>query len=463
MSLLELLVAAAVTVIVVGAALPLLAQIQSASVRGMPQARRVLTRDDVRAELLRASDTAAKVAYFDMQATVQDIRSQLGAGSGGSGHTPPEGYCLVILGDRSTWPPGFDPRDRSTWSQVDWWDGINRDDPSTWYWDCGPKRGEKGATEPTDDSSRELPTRPIDVQLAPTMKFGSGVRVGERLSIVGPLAVTPEDRGIAPGQAGTAVSFLRTDPQFASFRLGGKFQGNGGVIQLVARDRVDVEQIEAVVAGDIFVVNGRTTAGEYATALAAVTEPFHQIAVPSPTDGSGNVLFKYFEAPIEEPGSRLAFGLRNSDLTDEGVDIGDDGAVALLDRSAPVVTYYTAAVDSGYALRRVVGDPATAEQTEELAGAVASPLEADLTWATTGNADATGAEASIRPPSPEDLLAVTVRVPILATEANGETREPLEATLNLTGVASRAAVTLHYRYLGETPSGGTGAPAGGEK
>lgn len=463
MSLLELLVAAAVTVIVIGAALPLLAQIQSASLRGMPQARRVLTRDDVRAELLRASDTAAKVAYFDLQATVQGIRSHLGAGADGDSQLPPQGYCLVVLGDRGTWPPGFDPRDRSTWSQFDWWEGLDRDDPSTWYWNCGAKSNAKGETERSGDASRGLPTAPIDVQLAPTMKFGSGVRVGERLSIVGPLSVTAENQAVAPGQAGSAVTFLRTDPQFTSFRLGGKFQGNSGVIQLVARDRVDVEQIEAVVAGDIFVVNGRTTAGEYATALAAVTEPFHQIAVPSPTDGSGTVLFNYYEAPTAEPGSTFAFGLRNSDLTDEGVDIGDDAAVALLDRSAPVVTYYTAAGKNGYVLHRAVGDPASPAQIEEIAGTVASPLEAHLTWATPGDADPTGAKASIRPPQPEELVAVTVKVAVLATEESEATHEPLEATVNLAGVVSRNAVTLNYRYLGETPRGGTGEPGGGGK
>jgi hypothetical protein len=463
LSLVELLVAAAITVIVVGAALPLLARIQSASLRGMPQARRVLTRDDVRAELLRASDTAAKVAYFDLQATVRSIRSSIGAGGGGGAVlTPPAGYCLVIASDRTTWPPGFDPRDRRTWSQVDWWEGLDRNDPSTWYWNCGARDGLDRAAGPTDGTGFRLPTVPLDVQLAPTVKFGSGVRVGERMSIVGPLAVVPEDRGIAADQAGSAVTVLRTDPQFASFRLGGRFQGNGGVVQLVARDRIDLEQIEALTAGDILVVNGRTPAGEYATALAAITAPFHQIAVPSPADERGEVLFKYFEAPVREPGARLPFGLRNSDLTDEGVDIGDDASVALLDRAAPVVTYYTARTEDRYVLRRVVGDPATSDAAEEIAGTVGSALEADLTWAVTPDTDSTGETAAVRPPQPEDLLAVTVRVPLLATESDGEAREPIEATLNLSGVARRGAVTLHYRYLGETPVG-PGGGSGGDK
>jgi hypothetical protein len=74
---------------------------------------------------------------WDEPVTVHYAQAVLG--EGGSG--PPPGYCLVRQGDPSTYPPGFDPRDRETWRTVDWWEGVDPSDPSTWYWNCGRGAG----------------------------------------------------------------------------------------------------------------------------------------------------------------------------------------------------------------------------------------------------------------------------------------------------------------------------------
>jgi len=281
---------------------------------------------------------------------------------------------------------------------------------------------------------------PVDVGLQPTVRFGSGVKVGHGLVIVGPLAITPESTPVVAGQVGDAVTFLFTEPSFLSFTLGATFQGKSGVVRLVARDSIDVNQITDLAVGDILVINGRTTAGEYATALASLTGSFQQVALPSVADSNRNVVFKYFEAPIDLPLATYAFGLRNSDLTSAGVDIVDDASVALLDRAAPVVTYYTSPDGNLFTLHRLVGDPARPAEDEPVVEAAAAPLTAIVEWAGS-------------PGVPEAMIGITLSVPLAAPETGNRTAGPVESHLNLSGAIGRAPVTLHYRYLGETTSG----------
>lgn len=473
-SLPELLITTVIVAVVLGAALPLLAKIQFASLRGMPQARRVLTRDEVRAEFLRAADTAAKVAYFDFQATVGSVRTSIGGGL-----EVPAGYCLLELRDPTTWPAGFDPRSPDTWREIAWWAGMNMSDPNTWYYSCGQgsgghtgllgapvaagTEGEQqragGSGGGTGGSSilSDFPTTPLDLELERQIRFGTGVRVGDRLSIVGPLALTTEENAIADGQRGDAVTILRTDPHFAPFTLGHTFQGGSGVIRLTARDEVDVDEILSLRAGDVLVVNGKTASGVHATALASITASFRQVAVPSPAGPDGQVIVRHFEAPIAQPNQTLAFGLRNSEFADVGIDIDDDAAVALLDREAPVVTYYTVE-DEGrtYALVRAVGDPARPDEVEQIATAVSAPFDAEIVYA----APPASPGSTPPPPEPEDMREVRLIVAMSAPELPSAANEPMETVLNLTAPGSSGPVTLTYRYLGE--SGGSGAGGGGK-
>jgi hypothetical protein len=107
------------------------------------------------------------------------------------------------------------------------------------------------------------------------------------------------------------------------------------------------------------------------------------------------------------------------------------------------VTYYTSADGNLYALHRLVGDPASPTEDEAAASSASAPLTATIDWA-----------SSTR--TPEDVIGLTLAVPLAAPESGNAPAGPIEAHLNLTGAIGRAPVSLHYRYLGETTSGGGG-------
>jgi hypothetical protein len=74
----------------------------------------------------------------DSRASIYYAIQTDGTGTGQPGDTdgPGEGFCLVVADDPSTWPPGFDPHDSTSWSQVKWWSRFDKSDPSTWYYEC---------------------------------------------------------------------------------------------------------------------------------------------------------------------------------------------------------------------------------------------------------------------------------------------------------------------------------------
>lgn len=451
-SLLELIVATAAASIIIGASVLLVAQMYSASASGLPAARRAATRDDIRAEFDRAADTGAKIAYHDLQQTMATIKDAIrSTGGGGSTGGPPPGYCLVVAGDPTTYPPGFNPRIPSTYGNVDWWEGVVRADPTTWYWNCGGSTGEPpkktGALAPTPGTrtltKTKLPTFPIDIAVLPSFHFGTGVRVGEALELVGPVGVWPAEKPAVAGQVGDAITLLRTDPQFAPFTLGQPFESATGVIRFVARDAADVEQVQALRAGDLLIVNGKSPDGTYVTALAELKGAFQQVSVPSVTGAGGTVLFKYFEAPTSAPGAAFAGGLRNSVATSGGTTIAEDAAVALLDRSGPVVTFCTAAGKRSTALSRITGDPAAPDLSEVLLED-SSSLAATLEWTSATSAPM---------PRPEDLQAVRLQVAVPKDDGAKASVEAIDVRVSFLNCATPSSATFHYRFLGEIPSG----------
>jgi hypothetical protein len=130
-TLLEALIGGALGMTLVVVAGLMWARTGLVAARARPDAVRVgeqaATFEDLRAMVRLAG---ARLAYFDM---IKTVKGQLRA-TATSG--PPPGWCLVVATDSRTWPPGFDPRNPSTWTSVAWWSEAVPSDPSTWYWDC---------------------------------------------------------------------------------------------------------------------------------------------------------------------------------------------------------------------------------------------------------------------------------------------------------------------------------------
>jgi hypothetical protein len=429
MSVPELLVATAIGVVVLGAAIPLLGRIQAAALSGLPQARRAVARAEVHAELNRASDTAAGIAYFDLQATTRPAKQQLAA-SVRAGGRPSGDAGEKQIGEGVAAPGGS----------------------------SGGAGGEPGGRR------SKIPTISLDLALRPIVSYGTGVRVGERLRIAGPLEISPGERPIFSDQTGDAVTFLRAEPSCAPFTLGVTFDSGSGAIRLVARDKADVRQILELVAGDVLLVNGRTRDGSYVTALAELTGAPHQVNLPSVTDASDQVLFTYYEASISPPGATYAWGLRNAEASEAGIDILEDASVALLDRAGAVLTYYTAVARSSTALYRVVGDPDTPVEREQLVARAAAPMTVSIEWSegdAEEPADEESGESASPGGAPEAMRAVVVRVPVEARSRQETTAEPIDARIDLVNGAHAERVLFHYRYLGVLPTGTSGAEGPG--
>lgn len=447
-SLGEQLIALACLTVLLGAAMGLLAS--AAKLRGdeMPSADRVWTLSRAHAEIAAAESAAAQLAYFDLAATVAAVRARSGAsggdasdeaqaakgaasagkpdvgdsggggpkgedgedggpkGGGSGGVTPPAGYCgPVELGDPSTWPSGLDPGKPATYSSVAWWPGFDKNDPSTWYYECASTTGPK--------------------ELVPIYSYGTGVRYGRKRDakgkpavLRGPAAVAGAEANLFDGQVGDALVVLKTEPGLAPFALGGPFVASSERIRLAGRDAARRSQIEGLRVGDLLVVTGRSSGGRVATAIAELAEAPRQIAAPSYLDAEGAPLLQYYEARVLAPDAEFRWGLRNSEETETGVTIEEDAAVALLSRSEAVVAFYTAAAEgekTELALVRIAGSPETPESFETLVPRAAAPLSASVATMTTaaGETVASGVTATMSvqasPGAPSEPLHVEAR------------------------------------------------------
>lgn len=409
-SLVEALVGTLVAVVVVGIATSLLVSAKHASDTGQPMMARTWTRASALAEMTGTlRDSAARCSYFDLTGTIQSVVR----GGGTSG--PPPGYCLVIASDPATWPPGFDPHTPSTWQNVTWWVGATRDDPSTWYYDCRPKR--TGATAPSPS------TIPHELEIAPVTSYGTGILIAKTMPMVGPAAMLPESAGLGGAQRGQALVVLRTEPMAGALRLASALVTSGPVVRLAARDQIDRAAVEGLVAGDVLYITGRDSAGTVRTSLVGLRSAPQAVSVASPGVGAGNAAaFTVYEAVIEAPDATLLGYLGNGARTASGAEYLADASVALLARDGALVTYYTGADETGLHLFRAVGDPEQPAATERILENVAAPLSVE-----------TEPDAAIAGPiatTPEPLALVRIAVPTVAGAADA-TAEPVEAEIAL--------------------------------
>jgi hypothetical protein len=382
-------------------------------------------------------DSAARCAYFDLQSTVAAIRH----GGGGAPSGPPDGYCLVVASDRSTWPPGFDPRDERTWDGVAWWEGATRDDSSTWYYDCG-RSGVKKSGAAAGAEAVSPAAIPHEFTLAPVASYGTGIRVGTKeagLELIGPVGVVPESAGLGGGQTGEGLVLLRTEPVSGVLRLGATLVTTESTIRLVARDDADVAVVTSLGAGDVLAVTGRDSAGHVRTALVSLREAPHAVASVTPSVAGGPAVFRFFEAATDAPDATYLGYLSNTVETASGAEFLADAAVALVARDGAVVTYYATRDESGGGLVRAVGNPFAPSAVERLVGGLASGLTVQV-------------EPSGRDAGPPTL--VRIMAPVLAAD-EGSTAEPVEAEVALlNAVSGRGPVTVVWDAIGTESTGG---------
>lgn len=402
-TLLEEILCLAIVAVVVAGAMSLLATTARVRSEAQPGAESVWTRSRAQAELARAESAGCSLAYFDVTDTVAaalgkgkpkgggheggggtegDKKGEGGGdgggspgGKGGGGTAAPDGYCgPVVPSDPSTWPPNFDPTVQSTWKNVTWYPGLDKSDPSTWFYSC--------ATTPA------TPRAP-----KPVYSYGTGVVYdagagGKPVAIVGPAAVAPESEPLFDGQKGDALVMIKSEPGFAPFVLDGQFATTGGVIRFATSDERQSGAVQALAANDVLVVTGRTNLGEHATAIAQLTEAPHRIEQASYADPDGNPMLEFYEAPIAAPDATFAWGLTNSAATAHGTTIEPDASVTLLDRDEGVVAFYTAEAGDGkeLTLYKVVGAlSGKRADRERLVEHASSALSAELTTTTTAS------------------------------------------------------------------------------
>lgn len=439
-TLVEQVIALAVLVILGTAAMMLMGSTERARREAQPAADLVWTRATAGSELALCESAAADLAYFDIAATIASVRTGGGGGSGGGGGPkgggggddgggkktapaaaapppsgPPAGYCgPVVLTNPATYPPGFDPRNRTTWSSVQWWSGASSADPSTWYYRCA--------------------TPPAAGRLAPVYSYGDGVvfaggDTGVRVPVVGPAAVVPDSVPLYSDQAGDALVLLRTEPSMPRLALGGSFDSASNTIRLVATDPATREAVEGLASGDVLVVTGATPAGATRTALAELRSTPEPLVWPSPLDAAGEPILRYYQASVAPPSSDFRWGLRNPDAGTAGVVIDPDASVAVLDRTGGVVVFYTARGRAGTELVKVTGGVARdAQQLGPVAGdanvrqvlvrGAASALRAEVRTMTVGEGGTARTVAA----------GLTVAMPI-AGESGEPNSEPLSASV----------------------------------
>ncbi len=473
-SLLELIIAAFVSIVVCGIAAALVVQTRRATAEGAPMVERNGNRAAVLAEMVTSiQDAASKTMYVDTRAALATITR---AGSGGGQSGPPDGYCLVVASDRTTWPAGFDPRDSSTWSAVEWWSGAKRDDPSTWYYNCrgnGTSRtgdlsngkepsGGGGGKDPGGGGGGSTPpgSVPHQFSITPVVSYGTGFVVGRRVTLAGPCAVIPESSDPTGLQHGPGLMIARTDPNFDTFTLSQPLSTSSGVIRLGGRDASQTAEITRLVAGDVLVVTGRGGAGAVVTTLVSLAEPLREVSAPTVGGASGQPLFRDFEARIDAPGETYLGYLTNTPAASEGVEIERDATVALLARDGAVVTYCASKVGGDLGLLRMVGNPGEAQYSETLIGGLSGPLEVAMLPEATAVGPAAG--------GPGGTSGLTTGVHIALPVSSGpdsHDAEPVESTVALLDAASPAArLALMWDVLEESSPGpkGGGSEGGGK-
>lgn len=433
-TLLEQLVALAALTIVATAAVMLMGSTEDARREAQPAAELVWTRATAAQELALCESAAADLAFFDIDATLAAVRGGPGGGGPGGGGpgrpggkktsgaavSPPSGYCgPVVVGRPDTYPPGFDPKNKATWSSVRWWPAIDRDNPATWYYECGTPRP---------------PAR-----VSPVYSYGDGVLfaggTGDPVPVVGPAAVVPESTPLFTGQTGDAVVLLRTEPSMPRLALGAAFDSSGSSIRLVAGDDLMAEAIGRLAAGDVLVVTGPGGDGETRTAVAELQATPAPVEWPSPLDEAGQPVLRYFQAGVAPSTGDFRWGLRNAPAAAAGISIGESASVAVLDRAAGVVVFHTLRGESGTELVKVTGGQAGGSRSrgpvlppstsgQVLVRGAAAPLAAEVRTVTLGTGSAARAVAA----------GLTVAMPIAGED--GEMAEPLAATVEFVGAAT---------------------------
>lgn len=443
-SLVELLIAIILSIIILSVAGHLYAKTRQSYDAGAPVVDQAWMSSSATAELSRMiSDSSAKLAYHDVQSTIEQVRRPGGGGGGGTGG-PPEGYCLVVAGDESTYPPGFDPRDQSTWTGVDWWEGIDRDDPSTWYWNCEGKK----AAGTGGGGGGGVVVPPHELPITPVIKYGNGFLINREIPLSGPVTVSPEGTWRVD-EVGDSLTVIRTQPESPPLRLGSEFSTTSQTLRLVARDERNVQAVENLYDGDLIAVVGRDAAGGVHCGIFQVSQRASRVAAPSVTWPDGEPVFIYFDVPVSRPDAELPLGLANSALVAGGVTLRADAAVALLHRHEPVVTYLTKRADDEFELWRLVGNPAEPAIEERVAAGLATPLSIQTELAP----EAPGLTAADR------LRTVTLSFATAAAD-RGATGQPVSVHLELlNGALRRTPTNLIWDVI---LPGGAGGGGGGK-
>ncbi len=465
-TILEQLIALAALVVVGTAAMMLMGTTERARREAQPVADLVWTRAAAAHELSLCESAAADLAYFDLTATIAAARRVSGSGgrhafpsglnperrdgpaiksaavrfsraAAPAPTTPPAGYCgPVILSNPASYPPGFDPRDNTTWSSVEWWSGATTSDPSTWYYRCA--------------------TPGAGGRLAPVYSYGDGVVFaggdnGASVPIVGPAAVVPDSSPMYSDQSGDALVMLRTEPTVPRLSLGAAFDSTSNTIRLVASDPDTRSAIENLVAGDVLVVTGNSTTGGTRTAVAELSETPQPILWPSPLDSAGQPILRYFEAGVLPSSNTYQWGLRNSAASSAGVVIGSDASVAVLDRAGGVVVFYTTRERTGTNLVKLTGGVTgdlrqfgpgaqSRDQRQILVRDAAAALRAEVQTMTIGTGGAARTVSS----------AVTVAMPI-SGENGAPSAEPLSTTVEfLASAMTNSKLGFTYGTITET-------------
>lgn len=407
-TLVETIVAMGLALVVLGAVFGVVAGLQKGARENVPRASNTITAAGLGAELADTiADAAAKMRYYDHAATMADVRARIRAASGGGG------------GSGGTGEP---PKEES--------------------------RGSTGGAGGGTGGGGSLPSSIAhEVSMEPVFRVGDGLlwkTAGEELSIAGPVAVWREG-ALGVGEAGPSLTVVRTDAASACLRLGAAFYTAGEAIRFVARDREAIEVIENLGQGIQLSVVGRDAGGRVRSVLVELRGAPRLVSVPSPSNPDGTPVFVYYEAPCHAPGEPTALGgLYNRREIVEGLTIGADATVAILDRTSPVVSYYVRRDDRGE-LRLARYDGRIGEGVEqELPGELAGELRIETALAP----EAAGLTEADR------LQSVTLELALRTPEGDGQ---PVRSVLELRDGAARLSETmLYWDVVGGGAAGGGG-------
>ncbi len=409
LTIVELLVAMAVLTVVGAIAAMGLYVTTRAHAVVVPAAGRITVRARMASELRTAQDGAAEFAFFDLVDTIRPIVGDVGAGG-------------VAKGESSS---GAGDAGGSTGGGS----GGGKDPGGS----GGGTGGGGGGGGAAGGHGVPIGTSPV----AGRYGWGTGVVVGN-VPIVGPVAVVTTP--LAPAQVGPAVISIRTAPAGGRFRLAERFISSSNRIRLAARADEDAARITALEIGDILYINGVTVEGEPVTALAEIATLPTQLPSSTYATPDGLPTMRYYELSVSPPGAAYGWGLANGGMAASGVTILSNASVCRLDRTAPVVSYYTAR-ESTYArdgaplnLYRAVGDPTSPASVERLADDVGAPLTASLVY----ESEPAGT------PTPVDQQILSVGVP-LVDETERANPDLLRSVLRLPARPSELEITILKR------------------